>query len=89
MLAVFAVIPALAAQVDLMEKNPKTGALARRSMKLDFSDYDEADPDELNEILWKSVRGAHSPMPPPVRAGFIRIIEEEEAKEKEGTAPRK
>lgn len=32
---------------------------------------------ELNEILWKSVRGADSRMPPPVRAGFIRIVEQE------------
>jgi hypothetical protein len=29
---------------------------------------------ELNEIVWKSVRGAASPMPPPVRAGFVRVI---------------
>ena len=29
---------------------------------------------ELNEILWKSVRGADSPMPPPVRAAFVRSI---------------
>ena len=29
---------------------------------------------ELNEILWKSVRGADSPMPPPVRAAFIRKV---------------
>jgi len=29
---------------------------------------------ELNEILWKSVRGAASPMPPPVRSAFIRAF---------------
>ena len=33
---------------------------------------------ELNEILWKSVRGADSPMPPPVRAGFIRVIDDDD-----------
>ena len=35
---------------------------------------DEADmaPElELNEIIWRSVRGADSPMPPPRRAAFV------------------
>ena len=27
---------------------------------------------ELNEIVWRSVRGADSVMPPPVRAAFVR-----------------
>jgi len=39
---------------------------------MDFSAPDLAPELELNEILWKSVRGAHSPMPPPVRNAFIR-----------------
>jgi hypothetical protein len=26
----------------------------------------------LNEIIWKSVKGAQSVMPPPVRAAFVR-----------------
>jgi hypothetical protein len=25
----------------------------------------------LGEIVWRSVRGAASPMPPPVRAAFV------------------
>jgi DNA-binding beta-propeller fold protein YncE len=43
------------AQVDLTKRCPKTGSLAMRSLKLDFSDVDRADPVELNDILWKSV----------------------------------
>jgi hypothetical protein len=35
-------------------------------MKMDFSDYDRVPMQALNEIIWKSVRGADSPMPPPV-----------------------
>jgi hypothetical protein len=27
---------------------------------------------ELNEIIWRSIRGANSPMPPPRRAAFVR-----------------
>jgi hypothetical protein len=33
---------------------------------MDFDDYDEAPMRELNEIIWKSVRGADSPTPAPV-----------------------
>ena len=46
-------------------------------MAMNFAEADLTPEPELNEIVWKSVRGAHSPMPPPVRAGFIRIIESE------------
>jgi hypothetical protein len=31
---------------------------------------------ELNEILWKSVRGADAVMPPPIRAAFVRPVED-------------
>jgi hypothetical protein len=37
------------------------------SLKLDFSDYDRADPDELNRILWAALRPGE-PMPAPVRS---------------------
>jgi hypothetical protein len=33
---------------------------------MNFDDYDDAPMKELNEIIWKSVRGADSTMPPPV-----------------------
>jgi hypothetical protein len=33
---------------------------------MDFDDYDRAPMHALNEIIWKSVRGADSPMPAPV-----------------------
>jgi hypothetical protein len=29
---------------------------------------------EFNEIIWKAVRGAESPMPPPVHAAFVRPL---------------
>jgi hypothetical protein len=53
-------------QVDVMEKNTLRAYGARRSMKMDFRDVDEAPMAELNEILWKSIKGADSPVPPPV-----------------------
>ena len=42
---------------------------------------DEADraPDlELNEIIWKAVRGEGSPMPPPRRTGFVRPVDKDD-----------
>jgi YVTN family beta-propeller protein len=69
----FATAPAMAAyaclpaRVDLEARNPKTGSLARASARLDFSDYDRADPDELNRILWQAYRG-DEPMPAPVHS---------------------
>jgi hypothetical protein len=34
---------------------------------------------ELNQILWQSVHGAGSVMPPPRRTGFIKPIREADA----------
>ena len=58
-----------AARVDLLAVNPATGEGARRSARLDWSEYDLADFDELNEILWQALKG--TPMPAPVRSAVI------------------
>jgi YVTN family beta-propeller protein len=58
-------------QIDLMTKNPATGPGAVASLKLDFSDYDRADPDELNRILWAALKPGQ-PMPAPVRSARVR-----------------
>jgi YVTN family beta-propeller protein len=54
------------AQVDLAAKNTEKSYGARLSQEMDFSDLDRAPMHELNEILWKSVKGTESTMPPPV-----------------------
>ncbi len=56
------------AKIDLLAKNPETGEGARRSARLDWSEYDTADFDELNEILWQAIKG--TPMPAPVRSAW-------------------
>jgi hypothetical protein len=68
---VFDPIDALGPQVDLLSRNPATGAGARASLQLDFSDYDRADPDELNRILWAALKPGE-PMPAPVRSLPLR-----------------
>ena len=42
----------------------RTGPAA--SARMNFADIDDAPMHRLNAIIWKSVRGAASPMPPPV-----------------------
>jgi YVTN family beta-propeller protein len=62
-LAPFTLVPA---QVSLEEKNTEKSYGAQLSKRMDFSDVDLAPMHLLNEIIWKSVKGADSPMPPPV-----------------------
>ena len=57
------------------------GALA--SLQMNFEVADMTPEYELNEIVWKSVRGAASSMPPPVRSGLIRVIEDDDEDERE------
>jgi len=68
----------LEARVDLAEKNPENAPGSQRSAQLDFSKEDAAPDVEFNEIIWKSVRGANSRMPAPVRSAFVRAIEGDE-----------
>jgi hypothetical protein len=49
--------------ISIDEKNTALAYGARKSMKMDLDEADDADDDELNEIVWKSVKGAGSPMP--------------------------
>jgi len=44
---------------------------------MNLEEADMAPEIELNEILWRSIRGANSPMPPPRRAAFVRPVEVE------------
>jgi hypothetical protein len=56
----------LPSEVDLNAKNNARAWGAKQSKKMDFDDVDRNAPFVLNEIIWRSVKGADSPMPPPV-----------------------
>lgn len=62
-----AVVP----EVDLEETNKRTAWGAERSSRMNFAKEDAADDLQLNEIIWKSIRGERVPMPSPVRASFV------------------
>ncbi|MEK7677128.1 MAG: alkaline phosphatase family protein [Verrucomicrobiota bacterium] len=59
--------------VDLEERNLASAYGSELSAKMDFSKEDAADDLLLNEVVWRSVRGADHPMPPPTRAAFVFI----------------
>jgi YVTN family beta-propeller protein len=58
-------------EADLNAKNDKTAWGAKLSERFDLTREDAADDLLLNEVIWRSVRGANSPMPPPVRSAFV------------------
>jgi hypothetical protein len=70
------VVPA----VDLTETNPPGAWGAKESEEFDLTKEDAADDLRFNEVIWRSVRGANSPMPPPVRAAFVFPHMEDEKK---------
>jgi len=56
--------------VALDEKNPATAVGAAISRSLNFSDADLTPEEPLNDVIWRSVKGPNSPMPPPRRSVF-------------------
>jgi hypothetical protein len=59
-------------QVDVNARNSRRAVGAKVSMAMDFSDYDLTPMFELNEVIWKSVRGADSEMPLPISRFHFR-----------------
>ncbi|QEH32417.1 Phosphoesterase family protein [Aquisphaera giovannonii] len=55
------------ARIDVDAVNAPTAYGAERSAKMDFDEYDRIDDFELNEILWRSVKGPDAPVPPAAR----------------------
>ncbi|HTW66235.1 MAG TPA: bifunctional YncE family protein/alkaline phosphatase family protein [Bryobacteraceae bacterium] len=50
-------------RISLDERNPANSSTAARSAKLDFSQADLNNDDELNDILWRAIRGTDPPAP--------------------------
>jgi DNA-binding beta-propeller fold protein YncE len=59
---------AIPPKISLTDRNPGTAHGADESARLDFSDADLADDDELNAILWRAIK--HTDPPPPTRSAF-------------------
>src|SRR6185369_7772974 len=50
-------------RIPLDQRNPEKSATAARSARMDFSEEDRIDDDELNDILWIALRGTTPPAP--------------------------
>ena len=61
----------LGARVPTDERNLASAFGSAQSLAMDFSVEDRAPEALLNEIIWRSVRGAKSPAPPPRRSLFV------------------
>ncbi len=57
-------------RIPLDARNPAVSATSARSEKLDFHEADLNDDDEMNDILWRAIRG--SAPPAPVRSIFSK-----------------
>jgi hypothetical protein len=82
----------LPARVSLEERNDWSSPGARASLAMNLREADRAPELALNEIIWQSIHGAGSVMPPPRRTGFIRSIDDEddeadESREKDADQP--
>ncbi len=67
-----------ASQVDLTSKNIAFNKSAKQSAFFNFAKVDAIPDLEFNKIIWKTVRGEDSIMPPPNRSVFLTPIKKEE-----------
>lgn len=65
-----------APETDLFAKNPAKGPGAEGSLRLDFSGYDRADPQEMNALLWSAMKPG-TDMPAPVHTALLNTQREE------------
>jgi DNA-binding beta-propeller fold protein YncE len=61
---------ALNPKISLTDRNPGRGSGSAESARMDFSDADLADDDQLNDVLWRSIK--HTDPPVPTRSAFTR-----------------
>ena len=54
-------------RIDINELNSPTAYGATGRPAMDFDEYDRIDDFELNEILWRAIKGQDAPLPPAVR----------------------
>jgi len=61
--------------INIEEKNLAGAYGSIRSSEFNFTREDDIPDLELNEIIWKSIKGKDSKMPPPVRSAFVNAVE--------------
>ena len=64
---------ALTPAVPLDERNPRRGAAARESRRLDLATVDAADMELFNRVLWMAVKGESAPYPGTRRMSGLEL----------------
>lgn len=64
---------AKAENIDLEQRNMAWNKSAERSQEWNFAREDAAPDLDLNEVVWKSVKGEESIMPAPRRSAFLKL----------------
>jgi YVTN family beta-propeller protein len=70
---------ALPAQTDVMAKNTRLAYGAKQSQQMDFSGPDRltaVQVDQLNRILWHSIKGTKTPYPSPVHRALLTATQQ-------------
>lgn len=62
------------AEEDINARNEKHNKLSKLSATFDFSQPDAAPDHELNEVIWKFVKGMNAVLPPPRHSAFVKVI---------------
>lgn len=68
-----------ASNVDLKQRNVAWNRSAERSQEWNFAREDAAPDLDLNEVVWKSVKGEDSVMPAPRRSAFLKLEQKDKA----------
>lgn len=61
----------LPARISIDEKNDELAYGAEASRRMNLAEADMAPERELNEILWRSIKGPSAVVPPAVRSAFV------------------
>ncbi|MEO6230782.1 MAG: bifunctional YncE family protein/alkaline phosphatase family protein [Ferruginibacter sp.] len=69
----FSTYTAIPSNINLTDKNVAKNELSERSAKFDLTKEDRVSDNEFSEVIWKGIKGLHSPMPEPKRAAFIKL----------------
>ena len=64
---------AIPAKVDINQRNVADNESSRRSAKFDLVKEDAVPDKEMNEVIWKAVKGESAVMPAPKRSAFVLL----------------
>ncbi len=67
-------------KADMNEITKKTAWGVKETATMDLTKEDAADDLLLNEVIWRNIRGANSPMPAPVRRAWVLAGDADDAK---------